>query len=268
MVAGMEVREAAIGRYPCLVAGEGAPLVLLSGLSPDAGVSPGPTRWMHESALRPWARTRRVFYFNRRVGLPVGMTMAMLAAEHAVALGSAFNEPVDVVGMSTGGSIAQQLAADHPGVVDRLLLISTGCRLGPMARQAQRQVAARIRAGAHGQALAVMAAEVVPRWRGRYVAAAMASRLGPRLFSTEHLRDMATTIDAEDGFDLVHCPTITRTTLLIAGGRDRFYERALLEETAALIPGCGLSLHRARGHITVTSSPTAIAEALRFLSRS
>ena len=177
-----------------------------------------------------------------------------------------FGEPVDVLGLSTGGSIAQQLAADHPDVVRRLVLISTGCRLGPVARLAQRRVAARIRAGAGRQALAVMAAELVPRWRGRYIAAVVASGLGPRWFPADDLCDMATTIEAEDGFDLADCPTIASPTLLIAGGRDRFYDLAILEETAALIPGCRLSLYPRRGHITVTSSPRTIAEALGFLS--
>jgi pimeloyl-ACP methyl ester carboxylesterase len=77
---------------------------------------------------------------------------------------------------------------------------------------------------------------------------------------------MATTIEAEDGFDLAHCPTITSPSLLIAGGRDRFYDLAILEETAALIPGCRLSLQPRRGHITVTTNQRTIAEALRFLS--
>lgn len=262
----MLVREAMIGIYPCLIAGSGAPLVVLAGLSPDAGVGSGPMRRIHEQALRPWAGGRRVLYLNRRNGLPPGLTMRALAGEHAESMRTEFGEPVDVLGLSTGGSIAQQLAADHPDVVRRLVLISTGCRLGPAARLAQRRVAARIRAGATRQALAVMAAELVPRWRGRYVAAFAFARLGPRWFSTEDLGDMASTIEAEDGFDLADCPAITRPTLLIAGARDRFYGRAILEETAALIPGCTLSLHPRRGHITVTSSPRAIAEALGFLS--
>jgi pimeloyl-ACP methyl ester carboxylesterase len=113
----------------------------------------------------------------------------------------------------------------------------------------------------------VMAAELVPSWRGGYVAAVVASRLGPRWFSADDLCDMATTIEAEDGFDLADCPTIASPTLLIAGGRDQFYDLAILEETAALIPGCRLSLHPRRGHITVTGSPDTIAEALGFLSR-
>ena len=76
---------------------------------------------------------------------------------------------------------------------------------------------------------------------------------------------MATTIEAEDEFDLASCPTVRSPTLLIAGGRDRFYEPELFEETARLIPGCRLLLHPRRGHITVTASPRTVAEALGFL---
>jgi pimeloyl-ACP methyl ester carboxylesterase len=71
----------------------------------------------------------QVFYLNRRPGLPSGLTMPMVAGEHAEALQAAFGGPVDVLGVSTGGSIAQQVAADHPQVVRRLVLISTGCLL-------------------------------------------------------------------------------------------------------------------------------------------
>ena len=194
----MVVREAMIGLYPCLIARSSVPLVVLAGLSPDAGVGRGPMRRTHEQARRPWTSGRRVFCLNRRVGLPLGLTMPMLAAEHVEAMRAEFGEPVDVLGLSTGGSIAQQLAADHPDVVRRLVLISTGCRLGPAARMAHRRVAARIRAGAARQALAVMAAEFVPRWRGRYIAAVVASVLGTRWFPADDLCDMATTNEAED----------------------------------------------------------------------
>lgn len=54
------------------------------------------------------------------------------------------------------------------------------------------------------------------------------------LSSAEDLGDMATTIDAEDGFDLAGCSTIAGATLLIAGGRHRFDEQALLEEDGFL----------------------------------
>jgi pimeloyl-ACP methyl ester carboxylesterase len=261
----MDARESSLGILPCLVAGSGPPLVQLAGLTPEAGVSAGSLRRMHEAAMQPWVREREVFYINRRPGLPRGMTMAALAAEHAQALREAFDEPVDVLGASTGGSIAQQLAAEHGDVVHRLTLVSTGCRLGPYAKLVQRQVAARVRAGASRQAAAVMAGALAPPPL-RLPAACLGWLAAPRLFSENGLQDMATTIEAEDEFDLAPLPTVRAPTLLVGGGRDRFYDEELFEQTARLIPGCVLEMHPGRGHITVISDPRAVAQIRGFLN--
>ena len=206
-----------------------------------------------------------MFYVNRRPGLPRGMTMAALAAEHAQALREAFDAPVDLLGASTGGSIAQQLAAEHRDVVRRFALVSTGCRLGPNAKLVQRQMAARVRAGATRQAVAVGAGALAPS-AVRLPAACLGWLLAPRLFSASGLQDMATTIEAEDEFDLARLPTVRAPTLLVGGGRDRFYDEALFEQTARLIPGCVLEMHPQRGHITVLSDPRAVAQIRGFLN--
>src|SRR5579863_1402320 len=181
----MEVRERMIGDLPCLVVGTGAPLVVLAGLVPQAGVDPGPMRRDHERTAKLFAHDRQVFYVNRRPGMPAGMTMAQVAAEHASAMSAAFGEPVDLLGMSTGGSIAQQIAAEHPGVVGRLVLVSTGCRLGPSAKYVQRRVAARVRVGAIGQACAVFSADLAPRGPLSLLAGAAGRFLGPRLLTAD-----------------------------------------------------------------------------------
>jgi pimeloyl-ACP methyl ester carboxylesterase len=191
--------------------------------------------------------------------------MAALAAEHARALREVFGEPVDLLGVSTGGSIAQQLAAEHRDVVRRLALVSTACRLGPHAKRVQRQIAARVRAGAKRQAAAVMAGALAPPAL-RLPAACLGWLLPPRLFSESGLQDMATTIEAEDEFDLAHLATVRAPTLLVGGGRDRFYDADLFEQTARLIPGCVLEMHPRRGHITVLSDPRAVAQIHDFLS--
>lgn len=261
----MNARESSLGTFPCLVAGSGPPLVMLAGLAPEAGVSAGSLRRMHESAMRPWLPEREVYYVNRRPGLPRGMTMAALASEHAQALREAFDGPVDVLGVSTGGSIAQQLAAEHPDVVRRLVLASTACRLGPYAKLVQRQIAARVRAGATRRALAVGAGALVPPAL-RVPAACLAWVQPARLFSESGLQDMATTIEAEDDFDLERLATVRAPTLLVGGGRDRFYNRELFEQTARLIPGCVLELHPDRGHITVLTDPRAVTQIRGFLN--
>jgi pimeloyl-ACP methyl ester carboxylesterase len=257
-----------IGRLPCLEAGDGAPMLFLAGLSPEAGVDAPGTEWMNASLLRPFAKRRRVMLVNRRRGLPSGMSMAELAKEHAEAIRGSLGGPVDVAGISTGGSIAQQLAADHADVVGRLVLLSTACRLGPDGRTLQRRVAARIRRGAQRQALAVMMAGLVPPRRGQLAAAALAWLAGPRLLAGgDDLADMATTIEAEDTFDLASCGSPIRApTLILAGGADRFYSPELFAETTRLIPGSRLRVFEGRGHITVTMHPEWAREIDRFLA--
>jgi pimeloyl-ACP methyl ester carboxylesterase len=261
----VEFRGGTLGPLPCLIAGEGMPLVLLGGLAPEAGVGAGPMRRTHELTLAPWAQTRTVYYVNRRPGLTAGMTMAAIAAEHAAGIAAQFGHPVDVLGISTGGSIAQHLAAEHPDAVRRLALASTACRLGPEGRRAQARIAARLRAGAIPEALAVSAAELTPPGQWRLPAALLGRCLGPRLFGIGGLADMATTIEAEDAFDLARLPAVNAPALLVAGGRDRFYGTDLFAETARLIPDCRLELHPRRGHITVLASPRAVAQLRGFL---
>jgi pimeloyl-ACP methyl ester carboxylesterase len=262
----MEVREGSMGELPYLAVGSGAPLVVLAGLMPQAGVARGPLRRDHERTARLFAHEREVFYTNRRPGMRAGVTMAEVAAEHAGAIGQKFGGAVDVLGMSTGGSLAQQIAAEHPGVVRRLVLVSTGSRLGPLARQVQRRVAARIRAGALRQASAVVAADLVPPGPLELPAALAGWAFGPRLFAPEDLRDMATMAEAEDTFDLADLPPIAAPTLLVGGGRDRFYGTELFQETARLIPDCQLELRPGLGHITVMWHPLALARIRLFLS--
>jgi pimeloyl-ACP methyl ester carboxylesterase len=243
------VERGTLGRLPYAALGAGPPLVLLAGLSPTAGVAgDGLLRGIAGPFL---GAGRRLIVFNRRPGLPPGMTMAELAAEHAAALRE-LGAPVDVAGVSTGGSIAQQLAADHPHAVGRLVLAGTACRLGPAGKALQRRVAARIRAGARRRALAVGAAALVPR--SQVLAGAAGWLLGPLLVRGD-LDDMATTIEAEDTFDLASCPAIRAPTLILAGRDDRFYPPELFEETARLIPGAKLHVLDGRGHVTALNDP-------------
>jgi pimeloyl-ACP methyl ester carboxylesterase len=256
------VERVQLGPLPALATGHGPPLLYLGGLLPTAGVDGKLARRSAEFSARPLIGVRRVSYTNRRPGLAAGMSMAELATEHARAIEALDAGAVDVVGVSTGGSIAQQLAADHPGAVRRLVLISTGCRLSEQTRHLQLDVAAQIRAGKERQALASVALSMlVPG------AEPLGRVLAPLVRRPGDLSDLATTIEAEDGFDLARCDgTIEAPTLIVAGARDRFYPRQLLEETQQLIPRSVLIRIPRRGHLTVLSSPRLAAAVRGFLA--
>jgi pimeloyl-ACP methyl ester carboxylesterase len=268
MIGHMRMERGTIGRLPYLGMGSGPPLLFVAGLSPEAGVEAAGTERLNALFLKPFAKRRRVMFVNRRKGLPRGMSMAELAHEHADASRSLGGGPIELVGISTGGSIAQQLAADHPDVVDRLLLLSTACRLGPEGRALQRRVAARIRRGAHRQALALTMTGVVPPRRGQLAAASLAWLAGPRLLAGgDDLADMATTIEAEDAFDLAACRSPIRApTVILAGSADRWYSPELFAETARLIPGSRLRVFKGRGHVTAARHPEWSREIERFIA--
>ena len=147
----MDVRESSLGTLPCLVAGSGPPLVLLAGLMPEAGVSAGSLRRTLGSSMRPWVRDRQVFCVNRRPGLQRGMTMAALGAEHAC---RAPRDRARRAGRCAGsGQIrrAASLSSSVPSTPTRCVgpcLSAQGARLGLYAKLVQRQIAARVRAGA------------------------------------------------------------------------------------------------------------------------
>jgi hypothetical protein len=110
------VREGALyGGLPYLAVGAGPPLVVFSGLSPEHANPTGLARWFELQTLKPMARYFTVYAVNRKPGLPAGSTIQDLAGHYAEAIAREFPGPVCIEGMSTGGSIAQQFAIDHPG---------------------------------------------------------------------------------------------------------------------------------------------------------
>lgn len=255
-----------MGALPYAATGSGRPVVVLSGISPNTGVDSNAFVRTVLTPVQPLAGHRRLYALNRRRALPPGTTMSDLAAEHADGLREHFGEPVDVVGTSTGGSIAQQLAAEHPDVVRRLVLVSTGCRLAPQARAEQAELAALLRAQQVRKAGALLATDVVPPWAapvGRLVGAAIAPWI---LLGRRAQADLATTLEAEDDFDLAGCAgAIEAPTLVVGGARDRFYPAEIFAETVALIPGATLLTVPGRGHITVASDRRARAHIAGFL---
>jgi pimeloyl-ACP methyl ester carboxylesterase len=256
---------------PWAATGSGPPLVLLAGLSQLTGVDgDGFVR----SVLAPvagLAHRRRLVVMNRRRGLPDGLTMADLAAEHAAAVGElaeARGRPVDILGASTGGSIAQQLAAEHPFAVRRLVLLSTACRLGPHGRERQARVAAQLRAGHARSAGATALGSLVPPLAAP-LGRAVGWLAGRRLLADPVVAsDLALTIEAEDAFDLATLPPVEAPTLVVAGANDRFYSEELFRQTAGLVPGARLVLVPGKGHLTVMQDKRAIAAISGFFGPS
>jgi pimeloyl-ACP methyl ester carboxylesterase len=231
------VREGSLrGGLPYLAVGEGPPLVVFSGLSAEHANPTGLARRFELQPLKPLARQLTVYAVNRKPRLQPGSTIKDMAAHYADALDREFSGPVCIQGVSTGGSIAQQFAIDHPQLVRRLVLASTACRLSPHGRQVQRRFARLTMAGRPRRTYAALGPAMAATAAGGRLMAALLCLFGGRMGSGDP-SDMLVTINAEDAFDASQeLHRITAPTLLIAGERDRFYTPELFRETAERIP--------------------------------
>jgi pimeloyl-ACP methyl ester carboxylesterase len=194
-----------------------------------------------------------VFVVLRRPGMPGGYSMADMATDVATTIRQEFGEPVDVIGVSTGGSIVQHLAADHPDVVRRLIIHSSACALSPAARDLQLRVAELASERRWTEASELLVDAVVPRRgippRARPLIVWPVSRLMSWFGRPADPSDLIVTILAEDAHDFrARLHEITAPTLVVAGADDPFYSEDLFCETAAGIPGARLILYPGMGH--------------------
>ncbi len=113
------------------------PLVVLQGLMFENKPLPAMMARFITSGYQFLADDYTVWVVTRRPGLPRGCSLADMASDYADMIRQEFGGPVDVIGLSTGGSIAQHLAADHPEVVRRLVIHSSAYTLSPSAKQLQ-----------------------------------------------------------------------------------------------------------------------------------
>jgi pimeloyl-ACP methyl ester carboxylesterase len=237
---------------------------MATGLSPEHANPTGLWRRASLFAAEPFAQHFTVYLVNRRRGLPSGATMSDIAADYADAIRSDIERPVLLHGSSTGGSVALQLALDHPDLVRRLVLGPAAYRLSDRGRRAQAELARHTRAG-HPRAGGAALMRLLAPGPALRAPASGAGWLAGSLMGTEDLTDMLRTIAAEDAFDAGHrLGELRAPTLVLGGTSDPFYTEDLFRRTAAGVPDGRLHLFPGKGHLYAATHPISTAMALGF----
>jgi len=235
-----------LGGLDFFAVGSGPPLVHLRGFATTHTNPTGLDRYLQVRLLRPYARTFTVFSINRPAGLPAGATMADVAHQHADALAQHFATPVPVIGVSSGGSVALQLAADHPGLVSRLVLLASGCRLSDEGRAAQKAYLDAVE-GHHRGAQHLVRLKTRSPLAG-WSAAQLAWLLDPA-FRPTNPDDMLRFGRSELDFDLTNrLADVTSPTLVLGGDSDRVYGPDILRATAEGVRNGRLVLYPHTSH--------------------
>lgn len=146
--------------------------------------------------------------------------------------------PVDLVGYSLGGAVAIRVAASHPGLVRRLVLVNPGGVPGGRSELADALTVLRMTLGAGPGFWPLMVADAL--------------RTGPRA-----LRTAGKAVRADDATALL--PRIAAPTLVLRGERDALVTAAAAERIASLIPGAELRTLPRVGHVPLAECPRELA---------
>lgn len=198
------------------------------------------------------AKEYTVYAVLRKPGLPPGYTLKEMADDYAEMIRQEFGGPVDVIGVSTGGALAQHFAADHPELLRRLVIHSSAHTLGEAGKQIQLKVGRLAQQGQIMPAWQAMIRFILPGtgiWKLLNPSLAWIAARLLSLGKTPDLSDLVITIETEDQHAFKErLSEIKSPTLVVAGVDDPFYTPALFRETAAGIPHARLALYEKMRH--------------------
>lgn len=225
-------------------------LVIFEGLNfshkPPSGLM---LRWV-SSSFKRFAKDFTVYMVRRKPRLPTGYSMRDMSEDYATMVKEEFGEPVDIMGISTGGPIAQHFAVDHSNLIHRLVLAMTGYRLSENGKQLQRLLGELVQQGKWRTAAAGMASAIMPRQVTRLLFKSLFWLFGKHVFGApDNPSDGLVELEAEDKHDFKErLAEIKVPTLVIGGEEDFFYP---IRETAAGIPNAKLILYEGVGHFAM-----------------
>jgi pimeloyl-ACP methyl ester carboxylesterase len=226
-------------------AGSGPVLLLVMGLGADRSAwEPHVERWS--------TRFRCIVVDNRGAGLspapPGPYSTAEMADDYAALAANLDLGPVDVVGISMGGAIAQELALRHPHVVRRLVLAASWARVGPYTRTVLHSLAvARRYLPADEYVRALQATIWTPRWFDDHAADLARDRSSPLPVEPMAFEAQASACASHDVLDRLG--EISAPALVTAGAQDRFVPLTLSVDLAAALPCSRLEVFERTGHV-------------------
>ena len=186
------------------------------------------------------------------------------------AIAGELGAPRQVVGISYGGVIAPQFAAQHPSLVSALVMLASAHDFSPDgARRLKRQIDCASRGD-----LAALADEFIGMFRRPWLNWLLRVRVrAQRDRLRETMNDPATIIRGlgailDSGLaDTTSLARVTARTLIVGGSRDQFFGDGMFERTASAVPNASLVMFPGETHMVPVERARAVAAHVRAFLR-
>lgn len=211
-----------------------------------------------------------VYLVGRKPGMPKNYLFNNMADDYAKMIQTEFKEPVDIMGGSTGGCIAQYLGADHPDVVSKLVLVSTAYRVSEKGIEIERKAEELVKEGKYVKSLAKLAEVFNYSSFKKYMFKLIIRLFGKMILGK--IEDpsvflITVVADCEMNFK-ERLSEIKAPTLILSGELDICYTAEDVRETAEGIPNAKLILYEGYGHGLVLDNMEQVQkDILEFLKK-
>ena len=202
------------------------------------------------NSARSFTEDSTVYLVGRKQNLPKDYTFTDIANDYAHIIRNEFQRPVIIMGASTGGQIAHYLAADHPDLIQKLVIISAAYRVSEKGAEIEQKSADYFEQGRYGKSLATLLDLMFNSRITRGIAKFFTRLLGKFFMGNiEYPNDYLIEIrgDIEMNFK-DRLEEIKAPTLILCGDEDVDYPAEFVRETAEGIPNAKLILYEGYGH--------------------
>lgn len=211
-----------------------------------------------------------MYLIGRRSNLPEDYLFDKMADDYAKMIRREFKGPVDVMGVSTGGQLAHYLAADHPDIIRKLVIISAAYRISERGVEIERKAAEYFKQGKYGKSLAALLDLVFSSRIMRSIAKFFIRLIGKKMMGEiEYPNDFLNEIQADREMNFEErLEEIKAPTLVMSGELDLCYSADDVRTTAEGIPNAELILYKGYGHNLIMSNRKQVQkDILEFLKK-
>ncbi len=191
-----------------------------------------------------------IYLVGRKPNSPLYYPFKKMINDYAVMIHREFKGPINVMGVSTGGHLAQFLAAEHPDIIRKLIIISAAFRTSEAGLEIEERAAEYFKQKKYYKTIETIFELIMTSKIIRFI-----SKIIIRLFmkdffgEVKYPNDFLNELRADKEMNSKEIiRDISAPTLIICGELDKCYAIEDVKYTAQGIPNAKLILYKGIGH--------------------
>jgi pimeloyl-ACP methyl ester carboxylesterase len=218
--------------------------------------------------VEPFLTDYSAYFVGRKPDLSEDYFMPEMARDYGEMIQNEFQKPVTVMGLSTGGQIALNLAGDYPELIEKLVIISAAYRISKEGAEIEETSANYFKKGKFGKAIAssldlIYTPGIKRSLMKFFIGITGNLLLGKVTYPNDYIIEVRA--DREMNF-LGRLNEIEAPSLILSGESDICYDADDVRKTAEGIPNSKLILYEGFGHNLVMAHREQIQnDVLKFI---